>query len=230
MTKTDISTRYFEEEEVRSNPNPYEDYFYVLNNTFNLSGIGSFLDVGCATGWLLFFLRKNFPLMNLSGLEYFEYHKNAADPTVREEIQINDIRDPLNLGERYDIVNSTEVGEHIDPSYTEVFLDNLKRHCSKYLVVSWGDTGGVNDRKRDPHLQHLNPLPYHEVITFFQDHGFTLDKEKTKRMRYFSHRAPKIKMSPGIIPVLKKLIGINYPQTDGFYPWWRKSLSVWKTS
>ena len=88
MTKIDITDRYFEEEEVRSNPNPYEDYFYALKNTFDLDGVESFLDVGCATGWLLFFLRKNFPEIQIRGLEYFEYHKIAADPSINKEIQI----------------------------------------------------------------------------------------------------------------------------------------------
>ena len=230
MTKVDITDRYFEEEEVRSNPNPYEDFFYVLKNTFDLARVESFLDVGCATGWLLFFLRKNFPEIQIRGLEYFEYHKNAADPLVNKEIHIKDIRDSLSLGRKYDIVNCTEVGEHIEPSSTEMFLDNLKNHCAKYLVVSWGDTGGVNDRKRDPHLQHLNPLPYSGVINLFESHGFTLDRSKTKKMRYFSHKAPRIKLEPGIVPAVRRLLGMSYPQSDGFYPWWRKSLTVWRTA
>ena len=82
----------------------------------------------------MFFLRKNFPEIQIRGLEYFEYHKNAADPLVNKEIHIKDIRDSLSLGRKYDIVNCTEVGEHIEPSSTEMFLTTLKTIVPNILL------------------------------------------------------------------------------------------------
>jgi hypothetical protein len=35
MNKVNIDERYFEKEEVRQNPNPYYDFFWVLKKNFS---------------------------------------------------------------------------------------------------------------------------------------------------------------------------------------------------
>jgi SAM-dependent methyltransferase len=229
MKKVNLGERYFEKEEVRENPNPYYDFFWVLSKTFRLKSLSSFLDLGCATGWLLYYLKKEYPEIFVKGVEYFEFHKNAAHDLIKESIDILDLRDEINLGRKFDIINSTEVGEHIDPAFTSVYMQNLKNHCGKYLILSWGNTGGEHDRKRDPNLQHLNPLSFEKVSKLCSENGFKLDEEKTKELVYYSKRAPKIELAKGIIPILRKKLGLNFDQVDGFYPWWRSSLSVWST-
>jgi SAM-dependent methyltransferase len=145
--KTNIDQRYYEEEEVRTDPSPYKDYYETLSRTFPFDEIKSFLDVGCATGWLLYFIKMHHPDTHIRGLEYFEFHKESADPSIQNLIDIQDVRDPFDIGQQFDIVNSTEVGEHVDPAFADAYVDNLKRHCGKYLIVTWANTGGSTRQK-----------------------------------------------------------------------------------
>ena len=172
-------------------------------------------------------MKKEYPEIFVQGIEYFGFHKDAAHDLIQKSIDILDLRDEISLSRKFDIINSTEVGEHIDPAFTSVYMQNLKNHCRKFLILSWGNTGGENDRKRDPHLQHLNPLSFEKVSKLCYENGFKLDEVKTKELVFYSKRAPKIKLAKGIMPVLRKKLGLNFDQIDGFYPWWRSSLSVW---
>ena len=201
--KVNIEERYFENEEVRKNSNPYQAYYNCLKKTLNLNDTNGILDVGCATGWLNYFFKKEYPDKKNLGLEYFQYHKNNADQSIKDLIKICDLRNELNLNEKFDVVNCTETAEHIDPEYCDVFINNLKRHCAKYLIVSWSNAGGENDREHDAHLQHLNPMDFNQVRELLESHGLNHQKDLSKKMILHSEGDPN------------------------FHFWWRNSLSIW---
>lgn len=204
MDKIHIDERYFKDQEIRTNLKPYNDYFQCLKNTFNLSETKSLCDVGCANGPLLLNVKNNYPEIKLLGIEYFTWQKEAADDSVKNDIIIHDLRDELPEEiEKYDIVNCTETGEHIDPAYVSVFLNNLKKVCGKYLIISWADSGGINDIEHDEHVQHLNPLSTYKVDKLMFDNGFTKN-----------------------ITLTNKFLEESYNKSD-FNFWWRKSLSIW---
>lgn len=199
-----IDERYFPEDEIRTNLNPYHDYYECLSKTFNLSQMNGFCDVGCANGPLLYFIKNRIPHIDIMGLEYFDWQKNAADPSIKESIEVHDLRDIWRGEKKYDLVNCTETGEHIDPEYCDIFIENLKKICRKYLVISWSDTGGANDRVHDEHEQHLNPLRTNQVEELFTRHGFIKNIELTD-----------------------KFIQESNNKKD-FNFWWRKSLGIWE--
>jgi hypothetical protein len=199
-----IDDRYFPKDEIRNNLSPYYDYYQCLSKTFNLAKINSFCDVGCANGPLLYFVKDNIPHMDIMGLEYFAWQKNAANQIVKESINIHDLRDEWMGDKKYELVNCTETGEHIDPAYCDVFMENLKKVCKKYLVISWSDTGGANDREHDEHEQHLNPLSSSQVDSLLTRHGFIKNQELTNKFILESHNK------------------------SDFNFWWRKSLGIWE--
>jgi hypothetical protein len=202
--KIQIDEKYFKEDEIRTNTKPYKDYYDCLNETFDLSLINSICDAGCANGPLLHQFKLNNPSIKILGLEYFDWQKEAADISIKENIIVHDLRDELDINEKYDIVNCTETGEHIDPEFADVFLQNLKKVCGKYLIISWSDSGGINDIEHDEHVQHLNPLKTEEVDNLLKKHGFIKNNELTN-----------------------KLLNSTQNKSD-FYFWWRKSLSVFE--
>jgi hypothetical protein len=202
--KTNIDERYVKSDEIRTNTKPYEDYYKCLNQTFDLNLINSICDAGCANGPLLHQIKLNNPSIKLLGLEYFDWQKEAADISIKENIIVHDLRDELNHNEKYDIVNCTETGEHIDPEFADIFLQNLKKICGKYLIISWSDSGGINDIEHDDHVQHLNPLETQEVESLLKKHGFIKNNELTN-----------------------KFLTSSQNKFD-FYFWWRKSLGVYE--
>jgi len=199
-----IDERYFPKDEIRTNLSPYYDYYLCLSRTFNLLKTEGFCDVGCANGPLMYYVKSHIPHIDVMGLEYFNWQKEAADPLIKDSINIHDLRDEW-LGEKkYDLVNCTETGEHIDPAYCDVFIKNLKKVCNKYLVISWSDTGGANDREHDEHEQHLNPLSASQVDKLLTSNGFVKNQELTNKF-------------------IQESMGKN-----NFNFWWRKSLGVWE--
>ena len=84
-----------------------------------------------------------------------------------------------------------------------MFLNNLKSLSSKYVLLTWSEAGGENDRGNDTHLQHLNPLKRNDVIETVGKH-MTLNQPLTEQFLKNSNEQPD------------------------FLWYWRKSLTVWE--
>lgn len=203
MPKVAIDDRYDPKEEIRYNESPYISYFKCLEYTFDFSTIDGVCDVGCATGGLIKNVKAKYPNQIICGIEYFDWQKEAADALVKNSIMLYDIRDKLSHDTRYDIVNCTEVGEHIDEEYCPMLMGNLRKLCKKYLIMTWSHGGGKVDPEHDPHQQHLNPLPYGEYIYLVESYGFVKNYMLTRKFLEEAARCPH------------------------FYSWWRDSLIVW---
>lgn len=205
MNKIDITNRYPEENELRTDMEPYEDYFKCLKATFNLNQIDSICDIGCATGHLLYFIRNEFPSIKIKGYEYFDYHVRSNLCKVKQNIEIYDIRDELNANvDKYDIVNCSEVGEHIDKEYADILIENSKKLSKKYIIFTWSSHGGDLEPHCDPLHQHLNPLSKEKYIELMQKHNLRPNFDLTKKFIMESLKYKK------------------------FYFWWRESFIIWE--
>lgn len=195
--KINIDIMYPPENEIREDSSPYDEYYQCITNTFDLSKIETFCDIGCATGHLVYNMVND---TDSCGIEYFQYHKDHADPFIKDSINIFDIRDVYEGDVKFDLVNCTEVAEHVDPKYLHVFLDNLRRITGKYLILTWSSTYPPQDAPP----QHVSPLPSDDVIKIMNEWGFELDHEKSSKFLSESNKY------------------------SNFYFWWRESLNVWK--
>lgn len=205
-TKIDINNIYPPENEIRTDSSPYDEYYEVLKNTFDLNNIKTFCDVGCSTGHLIYNLKQKNNIV-VKGYEYFEYHKSSpfCRAEIRDDIQIYDIRDPFPLNiNKYDIVNCTEVGEHIDPAFADILIENCKKLSNKYIIFTWSSHGGVNDPNNDPLHQHLNPLNRTDYMSLMHKHGLVENMELTNLFLRTSL------------------------QYRNFYFWWRESFIIWE--
>ncbi len=194
-----IEKIYGEDEEVRTDSSPYDDYYRCIKSTFSLGSeeVETFCDVGCATGHLVYNMLND---TNSCGIDYFQYHKDNANELVQDAINIIDIRDNIEDDISFDLVNCTEIAEHVDPKYLDVFLDNLKRITGKYLILTWSNTYPPQDGPP----QHVSPLPPEDVKKLMEKWGFELDVAKTNKFLTESKRY------------------------GNFYFWWRESLTIWK--
>lgn len=189
---------YSQKGEVREDASPYTEYFDILKKTFDLNKINSFLDVGCSTGWILYYLKKDYQI-DVCGLEYFEYQKDNAHISIREKILIKDLRENIELGQ-FEIVNCTEVGEHIEPAALDNFLENLNKFTKKYLIMTWSSTfppiGGPP--------QHVSSLEYNDFVRLLETYDFKKNNDLTKKL----------------IENSKNYKNFNY--------WWRDSITVFE--
>jgi SAM-dependent methyltransferase len=195
--KINIDVMYPPELELREDSTPYDEFYKCILSTFNMSEIGTFCDIGCSTGHLVYNMLNH---SDCCGIEYFEYQRDNANRQIKECINIFDIRDPFNEDLKFDLVNCTEVSEHVDPKYLDIFLDNLKKMTKKYLILTWSST--YPPPEAPP--QHISPLPVYDVQKIMNSWGFELDKDKTDAF-------------------LKQSYSYNK-----FYFWWRESLTIWR--
>lgn len=196
--KIDLHKIYASHEEVRKDSSPYDEYYKCLKNTFSLDKFNTFCDVGCATGHLINNMLNH---CDSCGIENFHYHKDNANDRVKDCINIFDIRDKIEDSVKFDLVNCTEVAEHIDPKFLDIFLDNLKKITGKYLILTWSS---VYPESLDAPPQHISCLYFEDVKKLMEAWGFELDQEKTD-----------------------KFLDESYKYKN-FYDHWRESFSIWK--
>jgi hypothetical protein len=180
MNKISIDERYFPNEELSHSNLPYVDLLYCLDELFG--PYNSLFDAGCRDGRLLEEIKIKHPNVLIKGCDYFQFAIDACHPSIKNDVFIWDLRDPFVEYKKYDLVVSTEVAEHIDKDYCDIYLNNLKKLLNKYLIITWSNSGGENNKEVDQHTQHLNPLSkeeYHEVM---KKNGFKFEEEKTNNL------------------------------------------------
>jgi hypothetical protein len=108
----------------------------------------SLVDIGCGRGaWLVEWKRAG--ISDFLGIDgaYVDQDRLLIS---RARFAAQDLTRPFDLGRRFDLVTSLEVGEHIRPEATEVFVDNLCTHADAILfsaaVPGQGGTFHVNER------------------------------------------------------------------------------------
>ncbi|MFB9068178.1 methyltransferase domain-containing protein [Pseudofulvimonas gallinarii] len=123
----------------------------------------SVLDVGCATGTWLAAWRE-------SGIE--DIHGADGDYVRREHLLIPehcfhaaDLSRPLDLGRRFDLVQSLEVAEHVDAACADQFVANLVNHASGVVLFSAAPPGQGGE-------YHINEQPLDYWREKFARHGY----------------------------------------------------------
>jgi len=195
-----IDNIYTADTEYREDISPYQDFYDVLKNTIDLNKINSLLDIGCSTGHLIDIVKTNHPHIMVKGIEYFDFHKNLAPQTIRNDLLIEDIRNPLSL-DKYDIVICTEVAEHIEPNSLPGLMMNIKQSTGCYLIMTWSNS--YPDFTGPP--QHVSSLRYSDYIKIMNGYKF---KKNTKLTDIFINES------------INK-VNFNY--------WWRESIVVFET-
>lgn len=198
--KQEIEALYFEDEYRNREPAPYKAYLHALEQVFDLGAIDAFCDAGCSAGGLLSALRQRYPRMVLKGIDYFEWARKYADSAIAREIEVADLSIPYEAGQQFDIVNSTEVGEHISPESESIFIENLLRMTRDILVLGWSE-----DKVEGNH-QHLNPRPREYIQAQVVARGFDIWIEATQDLR--EHMRLEVKY--------------------GAYYWWSKPVTVYR--
>jgi SAM-dependent methyltransferase len=125
--------------------------------------VKSVLDVGCARGtWLRAW--SELGILDVRGVD-----GDYVDPQMLEIPISNFTTANLNvtfdLGRKFDLVQSLEVGEHIEDIASEIFVDSLVRHARRYILFSAAPPGQGGE-------YHVNEQPYEFWRKKFEVRGF----------------------------------------------------------
>lgn len=128
-------------------------------------------DLGCGLGEYLHYLDST-GYERLVGFEG-KIPEKAVFNNILEHDLCSPIFAPLPKGN----VICLEVGEHIPAKYTEIFLDNIDKLCSDYLILSWAVRGQEG-------FGHVNCFDNNEVIDMFIKRGYELQYKASVDARH----------------------------------------------
>lgn len=140
------------------------------------TGIRTAIDFGCGPGWYVKVFHEH-------GVDMQGYDGNPNVETVSARFFDNgfycqqvDLDIDLQAEEPVDLVMSLEVGEHIPADREQVFIDNLVRNSSRYILLSWGIPGQGGDG-------HVNCRPNGYIITNMARRGFHINTPVSNFLR-----------------------------------------------
>jgi hypothetical protein len=84
----------------------------------------------------------------------------------RSELKVSDLASPVDLGRKFDFVQSLEVAEHLPESAASTFVESLVRHGDIILFSAAAVGQGGHD--------HINEQPYEYWRDKFLKHGYVL--------------------------------------------------------
>ena len=111
---------------------------------------------------------------------------------IKSNFLVHDLRNPLqsnneyNQNQKFDVVVSTEVAEHIDPDYADIYISNLKELMADdaRLIISWAEP--------PIYKQHLNPKTNDEFFSYMEEMGFVKQEELTNQIvKSWLHTKPQ---------------------------------------
>ena len=116
----------------------------VVNNDFEYTKI---IDIGCGDGSYTKYLKD-------AGFDCVGYDGNPYTVQLTNGLcKVADFSIKQDLG-KFNWVLSLEVAEHIPAEFEDVFIDNLHRHNTEGIILSWalpshGGDGHVNPKEND---------------------------------------------------------------------------------
>lgn len=144
------SKKYFEGQYIRDRLWEIE----IGKNIVDVLGIKSMIDLGCGMcGYLEGVYAAG--CTDIAGIDmYRDLALDYIPDHLLDFIEVGDITKPFENERVFDCSLSIEVGEHIDPSGSDVFIDNLTSCSNRYIVFTAATpgqrgTGHINLRSKD---------------------------------------------------------------------------------
>jgi SAM-dependent methyltransferase len=129
------------------------------------------LDVGCGTGVsLAYFVQSGVDARGLEGSALA-----IAKAKHPDRIRLHNLEKAIDLGQRFDLVWSFEVAEHLHPRFADEFVDTLTRH-GNVVVMSAARPGQGGEG-------HFNEQEPEYWIEKFRQRGLRLDERLTQKIR-----------------------------------------------
>lgn len=160
-------------------PDIYESYARVLFDCFKPL---SCVDVGCANGFVPeYLLRQGVDAFGIEGAEAAFRHMPEG---IRQRVYRLDLRADWTqfffeeIRRKFEVVNFTEVAEHLRVEHEEVMLRNVRMLTGKFLILSWSDEWCPY--RGTERQEHFNPRPKKYVKKRLEGMGFSWSEALTR--------------------------------------------------
>ncbi|KAA5532433.1 class I SAM-dependent methyltransferase [Taibaiella lutea] len=141
----------------------FDSAMAILPLINNLLHPKSVIDIGCGIGLWLKVWKDELGVSDIKGVEG-AYVNEKMLQIPREYVQIHDLKEPLNLGRRYDLASTLEVGEHLPASSADQFVQTLTS-LSDVVLFSAALTGQIG-------TYHINEQPPEYWAAIFDKYGY----------------------------------------------------------
>lgn len=134
------------------------------------------IDFGCGDGYYIHHLHFNnrFKVIGVDG--YIHKKGKYLNPFPTDFIQEYDLTEvDYDTRDRGQVL-CLEVGEHIPVEHEQTFIDNICRHCTSRLVLSWAIEG-------QPGIGHVNCRNNDYIIDQITRRGFVFNEDITQYLR-----------------------------------------------
>jgi len=143
---------------------------YWIAHILHHSRVWSIRDYGAGVGFYTAFLRRTFEFVH------------AYDAAPLNQISFCHV-DKFDLSEIHDYTNSKvcatlclEVGEHIEPEFESIVLDNIANSAEKKIIMSWAIPGQGG-------FGHVNCRPNEYIIEQMANRGWKHNPEQSQFLR-----------------------------------------------
>ena len=140
--------------------------------------ITTILDFGCGSGYAVRMMQKKYKCFG------YEYSKTAFDKYLKESYFYNRIEDVI--CQKYDLIYSTEVMEHIPEELIDFYIDLFYRIANKYIFMTISLRPSSNNN-----AYHCTLKPRDWWEKKFREHGFIVDYDVVKHCQKKSNKTSK---------------------------------------
>ena len=133
----------------------------LIKSYFNVLSV---IDFGCGQGaWLREWKRSGAQEVLRTDGDYVNKDALLID---RRELLVSNLTNPVDMGKKFDLVESLEVAEHLPESAANTFIESLVRHGDVILFSAAAVGQGGHD--------HINEQPYEYWRDKFLAHDYVL--------------------------------------------------------
>jgi|TARA_B100002003_G_scaffold225147_1_gene230982 glycosyltransferase involved in cell wall biosynthesis len=150
--------------------NDIQNFTRVVFNEFRPASV---VDVGCGLGLYL----KYYKELGSKKILGIEANRNALEKALISEILPHDLRKPLKVNEKYELVSCLEVAEHLHRKYSNILVDTLVQLCDPkgYIIFTAAPPGQGG-------VHHINLQPQNFWIDLFDTQGFVYSRTLTSEI------------------------------------------------
>ena len=167
----------------------------------------SIVDFGCGEGtWLEEALHYDC-YMDVLGLDG-DYVSKERLKILEDKFKAVDLREPISLNKKFDLAISTEVAEHIEEEFVDVYLDNITKASDQILfsaaIPGQGGTHHVNEQWQSYWIERFENRGFYcdySVRNYFWNEDAISDWRK-QNLLFFSKKKQNIAPSKEIRDVV----------------------------